>query len=204
MAKTADLPKIILDAALKLAEAESWEALRLHDIAAELNISLDQIRLHYQQKDDLVEAWYDRADQAMLETGNTPDFLDLPIPQRLHRLIMGWLDALAMHKQVSRDMLLYKLEPGHVHLQVLGILRISRTVQWIREAAHQDSSHLLRILEEIGLTSIYLMTFSYWMFDRSDNQQATRDFLQQKLKQAGHCIKPFIARGTGQPEASKN
>lgn len=189
MAKSAVSAKKILDTALNLAEKKSWEALRLHDIAKELKITLDQIREHYPQKDDLVEAWYDRADSVMLAIANEPGFLDAAMQQRLHTLIMSWLDALAKHKQISRDMLLYKLEPGHVHLQVLGVLRISRTVQWFREAAHQDSTHLFRILEELGLTSIYLLTFSRWMFDGSDNQKETRKFLQKKLQHAGGCFK---------------
>lgn len=204
MAKSPDLANRILDTALELAETRSWEILRLHDIATDLKITFNQIREHYGQKDDLVEAWYNRADEAMLEAGNTPGFLDSSMPQRLHKLIMSWLDALAQHKQLSRDMLMYKLEPGHVHLQVLGLLRISRTVQWMREAAHQDSSHLFRIVEEIGLTSIYLMTFSHWLFDHSDNQQATRDFLQQKLNCAGQCLTRFPGFNTGPARSLKN
>lgn len=194
----------ILDSALKLAEEKSWEALRLHDIASELNISLDQIRLHYSQKDDLVEAWYDQADSAMLNISENPGFNELTMQQRLHTLIMAWLDKLAEHKQVSRDMLMYKLEPGHIHLQVLGILRVSRTVQWIREAAHQDDTHLFRILEEIGLTSVYLLTFSHWLFDQTDKQQATRDFLQKKLHRAGQCIHSIPGFTQNQPSSSPN
>lgn len=187
MVKSTNLQTTILDTALQLAEKKSWEALRLHDVATELDITLNQIREYFPQKDDLVEAWYDQADSAMLRTAADPDFLQLDMQARLHRVIMSWLDALAIHKKVSRDMLWYKLEPGHIHLQVLGILRISRTVQWFRETAHQDSTHLLRVLEEIGLTSIYLATFVYWMNDTSENQQRTRNFLQRKLKRAGRC-----------------
>ncbi len=189
MAGHADLPRTILDTALSLAEQSSWEALRLHDVASALHISLDEIRQHYPQKDDLVEAWYDRADSAMLRSVADPGFLQLPMQERLHKVMMAWFDALAQHKKISSDMLLYKLEPGHVHLQVLGILRISRTVQWFREAAQQDATHLQRILEEIGLTSIYLMTFLYWINDRSENQRRTRTFLRDKLECAEHCAK---------------
>ena len=188
MPPTDDLPATILDTAMELAEKLSWEALRLHDIATELNISLDQIRQHYPQKDDLVEAWYDRADASMLQATTNPEFPKLEDKQaRLYVVIMTWLDALAVHKTVSRDMLLYKLEPAHIHLQVLGILRISRTVQWFLEAVQQESTHLQRILEEIGLTSIYLATFAYWMQDQSENQRLTRRFLERRLRLA----KPF-------------
>jgi ubiquinone biosynthesis protein COQ9 len=178
-----DLTKAILDTALQLADNRSWEALRLHDIASELGISLAQIQQHYQQKDDLVEAWYDRADANMLKASEDSEFSTLDKATRLHRLIMTWLDTLATHKTVSRDMLLYKLEPAHIHLQMSGILRISRTVQWLLEAAQSKTTHLQRIFEEVHLTAIYLVTFSYWMQDASDHQNASRDFLWHRLKQ---------------------
>lgn len=183
-----DLYQDILNKSLQLATQSSWEKLHLYDVAAALDLSLGQVREHFAQKDDLVEAWYDRADSAMLKVAEEASFLNLDMPHRLHKLIMTWLDELAKHKIVSRDMLLYKLEPGHVHLQVLGILRISRTVQWIREAAQQDSIHFRRILEEIGLTSIYLMTFVHWMYDVSNHQERTRAFLDRKLKRARRFI----------------
>jgi len=187
MNQFSNLADTILDTAVRQADVRSWEALRLYDIANKLDISLEQIHQHYRQKDDLVEAWYDRADENMLQAANAAGFSTLDKSTRLHRLIMAWLDALAMHKTVSRDMLLYKLEPAHVHLQVLGVLRISRTVQWFLEAARSRTTHLPRILEEIGLTSIYLVTFSYWMQDQSEYQQATRDFLWNRLKQVRSC-----------------
>ena len=179
-----ELADAILDTALQLAEAQSWERLRLQQIAETLNISLDQIRSHYAQKDDLVEAWFDRADSIMLQAAASPEIQNLNMHERLHHIIMSWLDALATHRSVTHDMLLYKLEPAHIHLQLQGILRISRTVQWIREAAQQDSTHLQRIAEEIGLTSIYLATFMYWMKDRSEHQQRTRMFLEHRLHEA--------------------
>jgi len=182
MSYSDELSKVILDTALQLADDQSWEALRLHDIANKLDISLTQIHQHYQQKNDLVEAWYDRADAHMLKATEDAEFSTLDKTKRLHLLITAWLDTLAAHKTVSRDMLLYKLEPAHIHLQVLGILRISRTVQWFLEAAQSETTHLPRICEEIRLTAIYLMTFSYWMQDASDHQEASCDFLWRRLK----------------------
>lgn len=207
MVKKTDLRESIIDTAMHLAETVSWEKLHLHEVATELNVSLEQIRQHYPQKDDLVEAWYDRADASALRISEEPGFLDLDIHDRLHKVIMAWLDALAEHKTISRDMLLYKLEPAHIHLQVLGILRISRIAQWFREAAHQDSTHLQRIFEEVGLTTIFLMTFIFWMNDKSENQQRTHDFLQRKLQQAKPCanfIQNWFSRsGSAQVKETK-
>ena len=184
----------ILDKALELAEIRSWEKLRLHDIAAELDMSLDVIRQYYSQKDDLVEAWYDRADSAMLQYAHDMKWDSQDMPTRYTGIIMSWLGALAAHRKVSGEMLLYKLEPGHFHLQALGLLRISRTVQWFIEAAESKTTHLLRIAEEISLTSIFLATFSYWLMDNSAESTETRKFLNKRLTQldsiAGILLRP--------------
>ncbi len=181
----------ILDAALKLAAASSWEAVRLHQVATELNVTLDDIRRHYRQKDDLVEAWFDRADQAMLKAASTAEFRYLSGRQRLYTIILAWLDALAAHRDATRQMLLYKLELGHVHLQVLGVMRISRTVQWMREAASQDSTDLARIMDEIALTSIYVATFARWLADDSAGYEKTKKFLDSVLAGKDHIEKGF-------------
>lgn len=206
MNRSSNLADTILETALQLADECAWEHLRLHDIAHKLDITLEQIQKHYRQKDDLVEAWYDRADTAMLKVAEAVDYSDLDKESRLHMLIMAWLDTLATHKTVSRDMLLYKLEPAHIHLQVLGVLRISRTMQWLLEAAHSKTTHLVRIFEEVSITSIYLITFSYWMQDHSDHQRASRDFLWRRLNQIKPCTDIFngFSKDKGQQDKGVN
>jgi ubiquinone biosynthesis protein COQ9 len=173
----------ILDQALELAERSSWEQLHLRTVADELKISLDEIRRCYAQKDDLVEAWFDRADASLLSAPRSDEFLAMPLNERLHQVIMTWLEALAPHRRLTREMLAYKLEPGHVHLQALGIMRISRTVQWFCEASGQDSTGLRRIVDECALTTIYLTAFARWLFDDSANSIKTRDLLDTALRQ---------------------
>ena len=97
---------------------------------------------------------------------------------------MAWLAALASHRQVARQMIYGKFEPGHVHFQFAGLLRVSRTVQWLREAAHRDAVLPWRAFEETGLTAIYLATFFYWMRDESENATRTSVFLDRLLGRA--------------------
>ncbi|MBL3601770.1 MAG: TetR/AcrR family transcriptional regulator [gamma proteobacterium endosymbiont of Lamellibrachia anaximandri] len=174
----------ILDSAIRQAELNSWESVRLHHIANELGITLEDVYRVYRQKDDLVEAWYDRADRAMLSDATGPDYQQLSPRERIHRSIMCWLGAMEKHRRISRDMLMYKFELGHVHLQVLGLLRISRTVQWILESAHRDAIHLQRVIEETTVTSIYLASFGHWMFDNSPHSEKTRQLLDRLLRRA--------------------
>jgi hypothetical protein len=97
-------------------------------------------------------------------------------------------------------MLAYKLEPGHLHLQALGIMRISRTVQWFREVAQQDSAGLRRIFEETTLTLLYLTAFTRWLFDDSTDSRDTRRFLEQALRQAEKT--PALFTGAHRPPAT--
>ncbi len=95
---------------------------------------------------------------------------------------MCWLTALSSHQRITGEMLLYKLEFGHIHLQALGIMRISRTVQWFLEAAHRDTTHMRRVVEEVAVTAIYLMTFTRWLQDRSPGSVYTAEFLDRRLR----------------------
>ena len=175
---------VILDTALKMAEERHWESIRLSDIAQACDKTLTEIHQCYRQKDDLVEALFDRADIAMLEACRSHDPDVVSMKERLHFAIMAWLDSLAPYKKTVRQMMNYKLEFGHVHLQVLGLMRISRTVQWIQEASGCRTTDVRRIIEEAVLTSIYLMTCTYWLFDSSEGQSNTRNHLDKLLVKA--------------------
>ncbi|MWV14750.1 TetR/AcrR family transcriptional regulator [Pseudomonas sp. L-22-4S-12] len=172
----------ILDSALHLADRCGWERLHLHEVAAELDSDLAAIARHYQQKDDLVEAWFDRADQALLARAKAADLPGLNAEKRLEELLVAWLASLATHRAVTGQMLLYKLEPGHVHLQLGGLLRISRTVQWWREAALRQNLHLSRIAEESLLTAVYLRTFVHWLRHPAEGEAELRALLRRQLR----------------------
>lgn len=191
------IPDTILDAAIALGEQRHWEAVRLHDVADATGLTLDEIRHHFREKEDLVDAWFDRADGIMLRTSEAPGFGALSSRHRVQCLIMAWLDALAPHRTVTRQMIMARMEPGHVHIQIPGLMRVSRTVQWVREAAHRDATFVRRALEETGLTSIYLMTFFYWMRDDSPGSAKTRRFLDHKLRMAER-LDHIVFRGSGQ------
>ena len=68
--------------------------MQLHALADELDTGLDTIAVHYRSKDDLVDAWYDRADRALLQRGTDPALLDLSPAQRLEVLLLAWLSRL--------------------------------------------------------------------------------------------------------------
>lgn len=170
----------LLDTALGLGMEHGWESLSLSDIAHCLHVPMTDIYRLIRQKDDLAEYLFDRADRYMLAETAQQYFQQASRYVRLQALITAWLETLAPYRPIVREMLYYKLEPGHIHLQVLGLLRISRTVQWMLHAASMKDTGLRRINEEIILTNLYLAAFSYWLIRSPDDSQMQR-FLSRLL-----------------------
>jgi ubiquinone biosynthesis protein COQ9 len=174
----------ILETTLELAERHSWDAVHLHDIARAAGIRLADIGYHFGDKDELADAWFDRADAALLAACEAPGWGALSVVQRLEGALFTWLGALAPHRRLTAEMLRYKLQPEHLHLQALGLARVSRTVQWWREVAWMPAVGWQRELEEVALTAMYLNTFAFWLRDASPGDERTRAWLQRQLKAA--------------------
>ena len=130
----------------------------------------------------------------MLAAPEAADWRELSPRQRLHGAIRAWLDALAPHRRLTAEMLRYKFQPEHLHLQALGAVRVSRTVQWIREVAWLASTGWRRELEEASLTAIYLATLSIWLGDGTPASERTDRFLDGLLRQAEGAALAFGAR----------
>jgi AcrR family transcriptional regulator len=174
----------ILEVALILGERSGWDALHLHDIADDMGIGLDEIHRHYRQKDDLAEAWFERADLALVRASAREGWAALSRRERLEQAILAWLEALAPHRQLTAQMLRYKLQPEHLHLQLQGLLHISSTVQWIRESARLPEAGWRREVEEVVLTGIFISTFGFWLRDRSPDACRSQAWLERQLRWA--------------------
>ncbi len=190
MTNNALSPDKILEKALVLAQKTSWEAFSLNELAALLDCSLSDIKQFYRSKDDMAESLFSRADDAMLNLASAEQYRNLPSDDKLFECIMVWFESLASYKPLVREILAYKLEPGHFHLQAHGITRISRTVQWFMEAADRKNTGFKRIADEVAVTSSYLASFSLFLFDNSEQHAKTRDLLKKLLKKInqGHQL----------------
>jgi AcrR family transcriptional regulator len=182
----------ILEVALQLAERSSWDAIHLFDVAHEMGVGLAEIQRHFPNKDALGEAWFDLADDALLRLAQTPGWQHLPQRQRLQQAYTEWLQTLAPHRRLTREMLGYKLQPEHLHLQVRGIMRTSDTVQWIREVAMLPETGWRRELAEAVLTSIFLTVFTHWLFDESPQSRRTCALLEQLLRWADFGARSLV------------
>ena len=183
----AHLKARIVDTAIELAEDVGWGNVRLREVARRLGISLAELETLYRDQDAIANAWFGRAWRAML-VPPPQDFEAMPAEERLHLIMMRWFDALASHRKVTGQMLKEKLHLPHAHHWVPMIFNLSRTIQWLRDAAILDAGGRRRQIEEIGLTMLFLATLAVWQRDRSPGQEDTRAFLRRRLAGADRAM----------------
>lgn len=177
-----DVRRHIVMTALRLAEAAGgWDPVHVHAVAREAGVTMEELLRHFPDKDRITEGFFDLADAAMTAAAHEEGWPRLPLRERLFATLAAWLNALAPHRRIVADMLGYKMHPEHIHLQVRGVARISRTVQWWRELSLSPTTGWRRELEEAVLTSIYLTTFARWMVDGSPGAERTRRQLRRAL-----------------------
>ena len=192
-------PHVILEKAIILAQKSSWESFSLTELAFLLDCSLSDIKQFYRSKDDMAEALFNRADDAMLSLSSAKDYRNLTSDDKLFECIMIWFESLAPYRPLVREILAYKLEPGHFHLQAHGITRISRTVQWFIEASDRKNTGLKRIVDEAAVTSAYLASFSFFLFDNSEQHANTRALLKSRLRKINQCHQLFFTSAIAKP-----
>ena len=193
----------IVDAAVALADQVGWPRVRLFEVARRLKLPLPAILTHYRDLDAVADAWLRRGETAMLAAREKPGFDRLDPPERLYRVIVAFLDALAVHRRVTAEIFRAKLYVGHPHHNLALLFWLSRTVQWVREAAllRNDAGgralgDVRRRIEETGLTALFVATLWVWASDRSPRQQRTRAFLKARLMRADRAMARLFPRAT--------
>lgn len=170
----------IVDAALAMAEESGWQGVRLRVVAERVEVPLTEVLVRFRDIDAVADAWFRRAWEVML--AEKPDgFGERPPGERVEILLMRWFDALAPHRRVTGQMLATKLYPSHPHHWVPLAFNLSRTIQWLRDAAGLDAGGRRRQAEEVCLTGLFLAALWVWLSDDTAEKRWTRTFLRRRL-----------------------
>ncbi|MGF1639376.1 MAG: hypothetical protein ACFCUO_00340 [Rhodospirillales bacterium] len=191
----------IVETAIAMAEEEGWDNVRLRRVADAVGITLADLGRHFRDQDAIADAWFGSARAAMLAPLE-PDLAALPPRERLKILIWRWFDALAPHREVTVQMLRTKMWPAHPHHWVPMIFNLSRTIQWLRDAAGLDAGGRRRQVEEVGLSGLFLATLAVWARDDTLGQERTRRFLDRRLAHAELLMGVAFGRRRRRPPPS--
>ncbi len=182
----------IIDEALVFADTHGWSHSTLGPLAVHMGIEVNDIRVHFADANAIANAWFSRAQDAMLTTP-PKEFSDLSVRERIHLLMMRWFDTLAPHQAVAAQILRAKTHYPHLHHWVPAIFSLSRTIQLLRDAAQLHAKGRRQQIEEIGLTALFLSIIKVWCRDDSPNQERTRRTLDRRLQQIDRNILKFYS-----------
>ncbi|WP_010627870.1 COQ9 domain-containing protein [Halomonas sp. KM-1] len=174
---------LVVDEAVRQAEERGWQAVRLSDVARNLELPMSVVLERFRDMDAVANAWFQRGWRAML--AEKPEtFDDWPERVRIEHCLQAWFDTFAAHRRVTVQMLRTKAHLPHPHTWVPLVFDLSRTVQWLREAARLEARYGTRRaqLEEVVLTSLFVAALAVWARDTSEGQRKTRQFIDKRLK----------------------
>ena len=182
MVKKADLPRHIIDTAIKLAGEKGWRATTMADIAARAEISLAEIYRVFPAKSDILKGFTRQIDEAVLSVGPDGDESETA-RDRLFDVMMRRFDALTPYRSglesISRDL---RNDPvGGARSMPAPPALSGMDAGSGRHPIGWDRGHALRVK---GLGVIYLMVFRVWLTDDSADLSRTMAALDARLRQA--------------------
>lgn len=178
----------IIDGALTIAQSMGWQFVTLQDIAKEADVSLADIREHFDDKNDIVTSYWRRLDQKMLSSVSEPD-LSVSTKDRLFEIFMERFDLLNDDREALVSILSsFKCDPKQI---VISSPNVCKSMNWILEAIGEDSNGLQGMAKVMGLTALYLKVLRDWINDDSEDLSKTMASLDGALthyEQAGSYI----------------
>lgn len=179
--KAQQTKEMILNTAFKLFAEKGYADTTLRDIAKDAGISLGLTYRYYSRKEDLVLALYER-----LAAESADEVKTLPkatIAKRYSESLNGCLDHLTPHRGALGSLFAVGLTAGS-EMAVLGDRASGvRTNMWStykEVVAGATDAPREKQVEQITtlLYASHLLVILYWLQDRSENQQRTRDLIQ--------------------------
>lgn len=172
----------IMREAVRQGEVVGWQSVRLTEVAARLELPMSAVLAEYRDLDAVANAWFSKGWQAMLD--QPPEgFAGWPERSRLEHRLLAWFGAFSAHRRLTVEMLCHKAHPPHLHTWGPMLFDLSRTIQWLREAARLEARYGSRRaqVEEVALTALFVATLAVWARDDSHAQVRTRRFLEKRL-----------------------
>jgi AcrR family transcriptional regulator len=175
----------IIRAALHLCERRGWRDLSLGEIAAEAGIPLAELRHTFQSKAQILAAFSQAADQAVLKRFPAPG-PDAP-RDRLFDVILTRFEVMEPYKAALRrlrDDL--AASPGAALSQVRPALR---SQYWMLAAAGISGEGGLGLLRVQGLLAVYSTIFPIWLNDDDPGMARTMAALDRRLRRGESAIR---------------
>ena len=170
----------VLDAAVARAPFDGWNTQLLRLAAAEIGYDRHRVRALFPDGvRDALRYWSHIHDAAMVDAMSGPDFAGLKIREKVAFAVLARIDAMRENKESARRAAATLALP---HNTVLGGQLVWRTADAIWLGLGDKSTDINWYTKRATLTGVWTSTLARWFADDSDDESATRSFLDARIE----------------------
>ncbi|WP_327067616.1 TetR family transcriptional regulator [Kitasatospora sp. NBC_01250] len=192
-AKSEQTRALILETAMRLFQERGYDKTTMRAIAAEAGVSVGNAYYYYEGKEFLIQGFYDRmtrehAVEARARMAGTTDFAE-----RLRVAIEAWVDCAAPYHEFAAQFFRTAADPESAlspfsndsHPARETAVQIFREVLDGSDLGPKIDPELDELLPDLLWLHLMVVVL-YWVFDRTEDTERTRAFVQR-------CA-PFVAK----------
>ncbi len=186
MVKKADIPRHVIDTAMKLATERGWRDLSLAEIADAAKLPLSKVYPVFPSKAAILGAFARQIDAAVL-AAEEAGAREGSAHDRLFDALMRRFDALRPYREALGNIVC--AEAGDPVSALCGLCRLRRSMACMLEAALLSATGLRGALRVKALGLAYLATLRVFLRDDSPDMAATMAALDRNLSHLGRLAR---------------
>ncbi|WP_328956239.1 TetR/AcrR family transcriptional regulator [Kitasatospora purpeofusca] len=186
---------LILETAMRLFQERGYEKTTMRAIAAEAGVSVGNAYYYFSAKEFLIQGFYDRmtydhAADARNRMANTRDFAE-----RLEIALVSWLDTAAPYHEFAAQFFRTAADPtsalspfsNESHPARATAVALFREVLQGSDLAPKLDAELVELLPDVLWLHLMVVVL-YWVFDRTEDTERTREFVRRSTPMAARVI----------------
>ena len=186
MVKKADIPRHVIDTAMKLAAERGWRDLSLAEIADAAKLPLSKVYPVFPSKTAILGAFWRQIDAAVL-AAEEAGAREGSAHDRLFDALMRRFDALRPYREALGNIVC--AEAGDPVSALCALCRLKRSMACMLEAARLSATGLRGALRVKALGLAYLATLRVFLRDDSPDMAATMAALDRNLSHLGRLAR---------------
>lgn len=189
----------LLAAALTHVPFDGWSEVSLRKAAEDCGVDIGQAHLAFPRITDLVCAFIQMADQAMLANLETQDLPSMRVRERIAAAVQARIEAVMQYREAERRAVAFMALPGNA---VEGLKSLQNTVDLMWRAAGDTSTDFNFYTKRFILAGVYTSTLLYWLSDVSEDYAETWSFLDRRIDDVmkiEKCKAEFREKSEGAP-----
>jgi len=157
---------------------DGWTGRAIAMAAAELGVPADRARLVFKGPIDMIDAWFDALDKAMLAAFPPETIAEMKVRDRIRALILFRLEALAPRREALRRALSILAMPQNG----LAAANLAwRSADRIWRTAGDTATDFSHYTKRATLIAVYASTTFVFLDDADQGLAETRAFLDRRL-----------------------